>query len=544
MNHDGVFSGHIADIVKGRIFKGTITIRDGRIYEVRETNDAPPHFILPGLIDAHIHIESSMLAPAEFARIAVTHGTVATVSDPHEIANVLGMDGIRFMIENGKQSPFKFYFGASSCVPATGFETSGADLGPEEMEVLMNDDEIHYMSEMMNYPGVIYQDPVVMKKLEIARKAGKPVDGHAPGLIGEDARKYIAAGISTDHECYMIEDAREKISYGMKILIREGSAAKNFEELIPLLAESPDMVMFCSDDRHPNDLIREHINGHVKRAIKKGFDPLMVLRAATCNPVKHYNLDVGMLQQGDPADFIIVDNLQDFNILETYINGNKVAEKGQSLLPPSSGPVLNRFKREALKPEDFTVESKGSRIKVIEALDGQLITGEILADTRTENHLAVSDPENDILKIAVINRYQNTDPAIGFIKGFGLREGAIASSVAHDSHNIVVVGCDDGSMARAVNLIIANKGGVSAAGKEIQEILPLEIAGLMSQDDGYTVAKSYENIDRLAKEMGSRLQAPYMTLSFMALLVIPQLKLSDEGLFDGKSFTFTELFEN
>ncbi len=544
MHDDGDFSGQIVDIVSGRIFGGTLKVCDGRIKKIEETTNAPSHYILPGLIDAHIHIESSMLTPAEFARIAVTHGTVATVSDPHEIANVLGMAGIQYMIDSGNQTPFKFYFGASSCVPATGFETSGAKLGPEEINLLLGKDEIHYLSEMMNYPGVIFKDPDVLKKLEAARKAGKPVDGHAPGLMGEDARKYVSAGISTDHECYMIEEAREKISYGMKVLIREGSAAKNFEELIPLLQEFPEMIMFCSDDRHPNDLVKEHINSHVKKAIKKGFDPISVLRAATLNPIKHYKLDVGILQQEDPADFIIVDNFRDFNILQTYINGEKVAENGLSLLPRITGDIVNYFKREKIKPEDLAIENNGTEINVIEALDGQLITNSIISKARYAGNFVVSDPEKDILKIAVINRYQNTKPAIGFIKGFGLKEGAIASSVAHDSHNIVVAGCNDEAMAEAANLIVDHKGGISAVGSNSKTIVPLPVAGLMSMEDGYKVAQEYEKIDRFAKSLGSKLHAPYMTLSFMALLVIPQLKLSDEGLFDGKNFQFTNLFEN
>ncbi|MBU2650317.1 MAG: adenine deaminase [Bacteroidetes bacterium] len=535
-------SGHIIDVVTGRIFDGTVFAENGRIIRIEETSNVPDQYIIPGLIDAHIHIESSMLVPSEFARIAVTHGTVATVSDPHEIANVLGIPGIMFMIENGKKTPFKFFFGASSCVPATGFESSGAILGPDEVRKLLEMPEIHYLSEMMNYPGVISQDAEVMNKINIAHGLDKPVDGHAPGLMGEDARKYIAAGISTDHECYMIEEAREKVALGMKILIREGSAAKNFNELIPLLAENPEMVMFCSDDRHPDDLVKEHINSHVKRALNMGYNPIDVLRAASLNPVKHYKLDAGLLQPGDPADFIVVDNLQEFNILKTYINGEKVSENGVSLLTSIQTEPINNFNAQRIKTEDFQLQATGDHIRVIQAIDGQLITGSLESKAIRNGDFAESSPMDDILKIAVINRYDPAIPAIGFIKGFGLKEGAIASSVAHDSHNIIVTGATDEAMAEAANLLIEHKGGIAAIGKDFKHILPLPVAGLMSDKDGYQVASDYELADKQAKKLGSELHAPYMTLSFMALLVIPQLKLSDKGLFDAKNFRFTKIF--
>ncbi|MCK9421933.1 MAG: adenine deaminase [Bacteroidales bacterium] len=536
-------SGNIVDVVGKRIFKGTVIVNDGKIIQIRQEPVSEQEFILPGLIDAHIHIESSMLIPSEFARLAVVHGTVGTVSDPHEIANVLGIPGIKFMIENGKKVPFKFNFGAPSCVPATSFETAGASLGVKEVEELLQMPEIKYLSEMMNFPGVLFKDTEVMQKLELARKAGKPVDGHAPGVTGADAEKYIKAGISTDHECFSLEEAREKIAFGMKILIREGSAAKNFETLSSLIDEFPDQVMLCSDDKHPNDLERGHINLEVKRALRMGFEAMNVLRCCTFNPVNHYHLDIGLLQPGDPADFIRVDNLTDFNVLETYIDGEQVAENGKSLIEHIVDEPFNRFETEKIETAELHVVSDGTRIRVQKALDGQLITEVVVAIPKTIDEKVISDPLRDILKLVVKNRYFLAPASVGFISGFGLKKGALASCVAHDSHNIVAVGTDDESIAVAINMIIESKGGISLVDGETRIILPLPFAGIMSGEDGYFVARKYDMMDKKAREMGSMLTAPYMTLSFMALLVIPALKLSDKGLFDGTRFAFTEIFE-
>lgn len=534
--------GKIVDVVSGRIFPGTVEIADGRIASVREEQVNSNVMILPGLTDAHIHIESSMLIPSEFARLAVTHGTVATVSDPHEITNVLGVDGIRFMIENGKKVPFKFYFGASSCVPATGFETAGAHVGPDEIERLLQMDEIGYLSEMMNFPGVIMEDEEVMAKLRLAEKYGKPVDGHAPGLSGKDLEKYINAGISTDHECFTLEEAVEKASLGMKILIREGSAARNFETLVPMLNTHPDLVMFCSDDRHPDDLASRHINDIARRAVLLGYDLVSVIRACTLNPKKHYKLGTGLLSPGDPADLIVIDRPESFNVLRTFINGILVAENGMSLINPVREEPVNCFNARPVSREDLAVHPEGKRIKVIEAMEGQLVTHELTANSLVEENNVISDPGQDLLKITVINRYQPARPAVGFIRNFGLQRGAIASTVAHDSHNIIAVGVDDVDIARAVNTLVDSRGGICCVdGGEVLH-LPLPVAGLMSEMDGYKVASMYESLDRKAHELGSRLRAPFMTLSFMALLVIPELKLSDKGLFDGKSFAFTSLF--
>jgi len=537
-----IVSGNIVDIVNRQIFKGSLHIENEKIVNIKQEPVPEDDYIIPGLIDSHIHIESSMLAPSEFARLAVVHGTVATVSDPHEIANVLGIQGIHFMIKNGKQVPFKFNFGASSCVPATGFETSGASLGPEEIEELLSSDDILYLSEMMNFPGVLHKDPMVMKKLELARQYNKPVDGHAPGLMGDDAKNYISAGITTDHECFSFEEGLNKVKHGMKVLIREGSAAKNFDALIPLIKTHPYMVMFCSDDRHPNDLVKEHINAHVKRAIQKGYDLFDILRAATLNPVQHYNLDVGLIQKGDDADFIVVNNLKDFEIISTYIKGQQVSNDGKSLISPVDFIPENYFKAQKISASDLVVSPAGEKINVIQAMDGQLITKKVNATANTNNGNMVSDPDQDVLKIVVLNRYKESRPAVGFIKGFGLKHGAIASTVAHDSHNIIATGTSDELIIRAINILIENQGGIVATDGREDMSLALPLAGLMARDDGYHVAIMYENIDEKAKKMGSTLQAPFMTLSFMALLVIPELKLSDEGLFDGRQFAFTPLF--
>jgi adenine deaminase len=536
-------SGNIVDVVNRKIFQGTITVKNGKIFSITKEKTNNTNYIVPGLIDAHIHIESSMLIPSEFARLAVVHGTVATVSDPHEIANVLGIDGIKYMIENGKKVPLKFYFGASSCVPATTFETAGATLGVDKIEELLKTDEIKYLSEMMNWPGVLSHDKEVMAKIAVAKKYHKPIDGHAPGLRGEEAKKYIEAGISTDHECFTIEEALDKIKYGMKIIIREGSAAKNFEALIGLMSKYPEKLMFCSDDRHPNDLEKCHINDLVKRAIKKGYDPITVLRSCVYNPVKHYGLEVGLLQEGDPADFIIIDNFDNFNILATYIDGTKVAENGKTLIDPITDSTPNNFRTKQIELQDLQITPQSDTVKVIHAIDGQLITNKISAKIDVEKNNAESNTKNDVLKLVVTNRYEQAKPAIAFINNFGLKNGAIASSVAHDSHNIIAVGVEDEDIMNAINLLIKEKGGVSLANADEKIVLPLHVAGLMSNKDCYLIASEYDSIDKKAKKLGSKLNAPYMTLSFMALLVIPELKLSDKGLFDGNRFEFTPLFE-
>ncbi len=539
-----ILHANLVDLHLRQIYTVTVEVEGQKIQRIQKIAPDPNlPFLLPGFIDAHVHVESSMLVPSEFARLAVVHGTVGTISDPHEIANVCGMQGVEYMIDNGKQVPFHFFFGAPSCVPATPFETAGGEISAADIQELMARPEILYLAEMMNWPGTVNRDPLVMEKIQIAQQQGKPIDGHAPGLRGELAQKYVSAGPSTDHECFTYEEALEKIKLGMKISIREGSAAKNFEALIDLIDDYPEMLLFCSDDKHPDNLALSHINELVCRAVAKGKDTFDVLRAACINPIIHYSLPVGQLREGDGADFILVKDLENFEVQATYVRGQKVAENGKSLIPRIKNEVINNFSTSLKTPTDFQVSGLGEKVRVIKALDGQLITPEVEGKIILKNGLAESNPEQDILKITVVNRYQDAPPAIAFIKNFGLKSGAIASSVGHDSHNIIAVGLDDASICSAVNLLIEAKGGVSAVWGDHKEVLPLPVGGIMSPEDGYEVAAAYTRIDRLAKEMGSTLNSPFMTLSFMALLVIPDLKLSDKGLFDGKKFEFTEVFK-
>jgi adenine deaminase len=537
--------GNLVDCLNRTIQPVKMKIEGRKIVAVHSTeslniNPSLP-FILPGFIDAHVHIESSMLVPSEFARLAVVHGTVATISDPHEIANVCGVEGVQFMIDDGKKVPFKFNFGAPSCVPATIFETSGDEVNAAQVRTLLEMPEIKYLSEMMNFPGAIQGDEEVLKKINAAHALGKPVDGHAPGLSGEGLVQYIKRGISTDHECFTLKEAQEKLSLGMKIIIREGSAAKNFEALISLVDEHPDRIMFCSDDKHPDSLVIGHINSLCARAVAKGYDVFNVIRAACVNPAEHYKLDVGLLRVGDPADFVIVNNLKEFKALATYIDGIKVAEMGETLIKSQHEKTepINRFGIKPINVDGIALAAKADYVHpIIGCIDGQLITEKLDLQPKLESGLFVSDTDKDVLKIVVVNRYAQSPPAIAFIHRFGLKSGAIASSVAHDSHNIVAVGVDDHSIVDAINLVIQNKGGVSCVGKGIKNVLPLPIGGLMTASDGYAVATAYTLIDQQAKSLGSTLASPFMSLSFMALLVIPKIKLSDKGLFDGEGFTF------
>ncbi len=536
-------SGKLIDIFQRRIYPATITVSNGYIANIKETTNVPDQYILPGFIDAHIHIESSMLTPTAFAQMAVVHGTVATVSDPHEIANVCGIEGVQYMIDNAALSPFKFFFGAPSCVPATGFETAGATLNAAAVEELLQNPDIWYLSEMMNYPGVLHNDPEVLAKIDAAKRAGKPVDGHAPGLRGADAAAYASHGITTDHECFTLAEALDKINAGMHIIIREGSAAKNFEALHTLLQTHPDNVMFCSDDKHPDELVLHHINHLVKRSLALGYDLFDVLRAASLNPAYHYDLPVGLLRLHEPADFIVINSIERFDILQTYINGELVANIGGSAIQPVPVAPVNNFNTNKKDVSEFVVKATtpAPTIRVIEAIEGQLVTNCLQLPAKVVNGNIVSDTERDILKIAVVNRYQPDAPvAVAFIKNFGLKHGALASTVGHDCHNIIAVGVDDDSICAAVNELIDCKGGIAVAEDELKlHHMPLEVAGLMSIKDGHTVAARYTKLDRLAKNLGTPLHAPFMTLSFMALLVIPSLKLSDKGLFDGSKFEFT-----
>ena len=534
--------GNIVDVISKTIKKGILTIKEGKILEIEYQEVQSNNYIIPGFIDAHVHVESSMLIPSEFARLAVLHGTVATISDPHEIGNVLGKNGVKFMIENGKQTPFKFYFGAPSCVPATQFETAGATISPKDIEEILSWENVNYLAEMMNYPGVIFSDPDVMEKIEIAKKMGKVIDGHLPGIRGEWVEKYIAAGISTDHECFGLDEALEKISHGMKIIIREGSAAKNFEALWTIIDKFPEMVMFCSDDKHPNDLVVSHINNIAKRAIAKRCDLFNVLRACSKNVVEHYSMNVGLLQKNDPADFCIVKDLIDFEVFQTYINGELVAENQKSFIDSVEILPINNFSCEEITVDQVQIKADSNNVKVIVVENGQLITKQENHTVTDDNGFLLSTIEHDILKIVVVNRYFSAKPAVAFVKNFGLKNGAIASCVAHDSHNIIAVGVDDEALVKAINLIINEKGGVSLFSEETSMVVSLPVAGIMSHKDAYVIADEYSRIDAEAKRLGSKLNAPFMTLSFCALLVIPELKLSDKGLFDGKDFKFVSMY--
>ena len=541
MGNSFSISGQFVDILKKHIYPATISVKNGIIESIEPTSEAPMQYLLPGFIDAHVHIESSMLIPSSFARLAVTHGTIGTISDPHEIANVCGMKGVQYMIDNGKKVPFHFFFGAPSCVPATVFETAGAAINSKDVATLLANPDIYYLSEMMNFPGVLFNDEEVMKKIATAHKLGKPVDGHAPGLRGEDAQKYIEAGISTDHECFTIEEALDKLEHGMKILIREGSAAKNFEALYELIEDHPSMIMLCSDDKHPDSLVEGHINSLCARAVAKGIDPLLVLRAACINPVDHYKLPTGKMQVGDAANFILVEDLVSFKVNQTYIKGNLVAENGKSFIEAVSEKAINKFDAASIEENNIQISlneypQQEGKMAVVEAIDGQLITNKLWLSPKLEGDKIISNTESDVLKMVVYNRYYAAPPKIAFIKNFGFKNGAIASTVAHDSHNIIAVGVSDADIVKAINLVIKEQGGISCVcGNEIK-VLGLPVAGLMSIEDPYKVATQYTAIDLMAKSLGSSLGSPFMTLSFMALLVIPHLKLSDKGLFDGDSF--------
>ncbi len=538
-------TGSIVDVVAKTITKGILYFENGKIVAIDPSEEVENQYIIPGFVDAHIHIESSMMLPAEFARYSVIHGTVACVCDPHEMANVCGVPGVDYMIENGNHSPMKFFFGAPSCVPSTKFETSGAILDAEAVEKLLERDDIYFLAEMMNFPGVIHKNKEVYAKLDAAKRLGKPIDGHAPELKGEDLEKYAAGGITTDHECMTIAEAEAKVALGMTIQIREGSAAKNFNDLLPLLDKYPNQIMFCSDDKHPDDLMKNgHIDTLARRAVAQGYDPIDVLRICSLTPIKHYKLDVGLLQKGDDADFVVVNNLAEFEVKSTFIKGVKVSENGKPTFPrfvPSG--LINQFNVKKISVEQLCVTPAGDKLKVILVDDGQLFTHTGFVKPKTKNGNVVSDLENDILKLVVYNRYQSSEPAIGFIHNIGLKRGAIASTVAHDSHNIVAVGTSDEEITSAINQIIDCKGGILACEGDRTCLLPLPICGLISELEGEVIAKRYEEVDAMAKELGSKLQAPFMTVAFMSLLVIPELKLGDRGLFDGRSFEFVNLME-
>jgi len=534
-------SGQLVDIHNRDIYPAVIEIKEGHITTIERVDSASEFFILPGLIDAHIHIESSMITPGAFALTAVKHGTCGVVSDPHEIANVLGIEGVEFMIDDAKKVPLNFFFGAPSCVPATSFETNGASLNVIEIEKLLLKDDIKYLSEMMNFPGVIFGIREVMEKIECAKKFNKPVDGHAPGLTGEALKKYVAAGITTDHECSNIKEAEEKISLGMKILIREGSAARNLDSLKNLYKDYPEMVMLCSDDLHPDTLKKRHINKLIGKLIEEGYNMFEVIRSATINPNEHYGLNMGLLRKGDSADFILVDSLEKMNVHETWIKGNKVFSEGKVLFEYEIGSSVNKFNCQPLEEKDIKVRNEFSDIRVIAAVEGELLTGE-LHRSSGKAEIIEADIHNDTLKIVVKDRYKNSPPAIGFITGFRLKKGAFASSIAHDSHNIIAVGTNDSDIIAAINDIINLKGGLAVSSDGTVNSVQLNIGGIMTTRSCDEIAKDYEHLNQLVESLGCTMKSPFMTLSFMALLVIPDLKIGDRGLFDVRKFEPVSLF--
>jgi len=548
--------GNVVDVIKQKIYLAELIIVDDRIHDIYalseqdiKKNDADlvRPYLIPAFVDAHIHIESSMLPPAEFARMASIHGTLAAVCDPHEIANVMGKAGIEFMLKSASKVPFYFFHGVPACVPATNFETSGAKISTADVEELLKRDEFYFLSEMMNFPGVVFDDPEVVEKLKIAKKLNKPIDGHAPLLTGKQLKKYVNAGIFTDHECSNLEEAREKASLGVHIMLREGSAAKNFEALLALIAEYPTQVMFCSDDKHPDDLLAGHINLLVKRAIQAGYDPLTVLSIASLNPIRYYGLPVGLLQKNDFADFLIVDNLSDLTVLETYYHGQLIAKSGKSFIQRQNEQLVNNFFAQPLTLDALNCQIPPSKennneIRVIDLVPNELITKQMLIKPLIKNNNVISDPERDILKLVVLNRYQVSKPAIGFVHGFQLKHGAMASSISHDSHNLIAVGTSDEEILKSLNLIIKTKGGICCLSDNKQLLLPLPIAGLMSNAVGDEVARQYIALNQFTAKLGIKIPSPFMTLSFLALLVIPQLKLCDLGLFDGNNFNFISLW--
>lgn len=569
------FTAFILDVVTDTIYPARITIEDGKYKEI-----TPIHFnedtvldmkglMMPGFIDSHIHIESSMITPAQFARIAVRHGTTAVVCDPHEIGNVLGIEGIEAMIENAKQVPFNFFFAAPSCVPATPFETSGAILDSSDIEYLLKKEEIVALGEMMNFPGVINGDEEVLRKLKLARDYNKPIDGHAPLLSGEELNKYLEQQIVTDHECSNILEVFEKKFKGMKIMVRDGSSAMDMENLFNIediysYVEEPDRfgIVFrdifengvytplfdfiVSDDKHPNDLIKGHLNESVKKARDLGIDILKAIDMVTINPAYHYNLNCGAIVEGAYADFIIVDSIYELNVLETYIGGECVFDGENVLFDAPDVDARNSINATKKSPADFDILYDGDEceVNVIECADGDLLTKKATAKLKTKDGVVQSDIIQDVLKISVVERYGGNKIANAFIKGFGLKRGAIASSVAHDSHNIIVVGYNSEMMANAVNEVIDNQGGISVVSEDFSDSLPLPIAGLMSNEDAYVVADKLAVLHNTVSALGSNLKSPFMTMAFMALLVIPSLKISDLGLFDGDAFEFIDVIKN
>ena len=530
-------SGRIVDVVGRKVFKGVISFEDGVIRDIRESDSVDDCFLMPGLVDAHVHVESSLLPPAEFARVAMRQGALAAVADPHEIANVMGVAGVEYMVAEAKSSPFRFLFAAPSCVPATDFETSGARIDTAEIEQMFSSELVGLLGEMMNFPGVVNGDLAVLAKIDAAKRYSKPIDGHAPGLSGDMLARYVGAGIGTDHECVSIVEAIEKIRLGMKVLIRQGSAANNLDELAPLIGMYPDKVMLCTDDMHAEEILNGYLRSSLKYLVEKCYDIFDILRSCTLIPVGYYGLDLGLLQVGDSADFIKVDNLCDFNVQSVFVRGFEIGI-GEMEKPV----VLNNFKAESIVVADLRVKRKGDSIRVIGVINGELLTKQYVYKLKGDDKFVESNADDDVLKIVVVCRYDRKQLFVGFVKGFGIKKGAVATSISHDSHNIIAVGVSDDDLLSAINAIIDAKGGICFSRKGEVDLLPLPIAGLMSDKSAEYVAEKYASIEKLIKANGSRLSSPLMNLSFLALLVIPDLKINERGLFDFKTFAFVDLF--
>lgn len=538
MSTNFTITGVVFDPILRESFGATLRIQDGKIAKIEKDSNIKHPIILPGFVDSHVHIESSMLTPSNFAKAAVKHGTVAVVTDPHEIANVAGVKGVEFMINDAKGSDFKFYFGAPSCVPASPFDECFEPFTPEIIEGLMKREDIHFLAEMMNFPGVIYKSESVMQIIDKAHSVQKPVDGHVPGLSGDALKSYVSVGITTDHECFTLEEALEKIKLGMKILIRDGSAAKNFSALHPLIKEYSKHLMFCTDDCHPDELLHGHINLKVKQSLALGYDVFDVLQVSSVNPVNHYKLNLGLLQEGDSADFLVVDNLQNLNIQSTFINGADVLETKESLIKLYS--ALNYVFPNSFNPSNLNLKVASSKVKAIEVINDELITNTVVVNNEAET--LSCNLNEDILKIAVLSRYKDNELSVGLIKGFGMKKGAIAASIAHDSHHIISVGCDNASIEKCLEFIIKNRGGVCYFDGEQLHGLPLPVYGLMTDSTAEVAASAYEIINSKVIADGCKLKAPFMTMSFMSLSVIPHLKITPAGLFDVDKFNYTKLF--
>ena len=553
------YQGHILDVVRREVFDGEVMVENERIKQVKRCmlpdNGKAWPYLMPGFIDSHVHIESSMMSPCEFAHVASSHGTIGVVADPHEIGNVLGVEGVDYMIQSGREATFNFCFAAPSCVPCCppDIETSGAVIDAAGVEELMARDDIGVLGEMMNFPGVLGNDPEVMRKIRAARKYGKPVDGHAPGLVDSDRERYALSGISTDHECINVDEGRACISAGMKVIIREGSAAKDFDNLCPLIGESPNMVMLCTDDCHPDDLVRGHINLLVRRALAKGYDLWNILMASSINAQRHYCLDWGMLQEGDVANFIVVDVLNPhFRVLQTVIKGIEVFDCNatfgsvrQHLIhidDSHEASFPNRFEANPIREEDISLDvSKLDTLHVLCATDGSLYTGHDAVKLSNNPFDGSRYPWGEVQKIVVLNRYQpDAKPVVGLVRGFGLTHGAIAGSVAHDCHNIVAIGCNDEYLAKAINRVIEMKGGQVAIADDDMTDLALPIAGLMSPLGGHEVAYRCIMLSEMARRAGCTMRAPFITMAFLCLPVIPELKITDKHLWDSKNMKVVE----